>query len=272
MPTIVSYGGGVNSTALLIGMHERGLPVDLVLFADVGGELPEVYRFVETFSAWLVAHGMPPVTTVKYATREGHALTLEENCLAIKALPSLAYGWKKCSLKFKVAPQDKFVNHWEPAREAWARGERVLKLIGYDAGETRRVEKAPREDAKYVKDYPLYNWGWKRADCIEAVRRAGLPPAAKSACFFCPASTVTDIRELRRDHPDLFERALHIEDNARENLTTVKGLGRRFSWRDLIPRLDREDALDVETIACECFDGGVGVEEDEKDFEIGVGR
>ena len=33
---IVSYGGGANSTALLIGLHQHRIPVDLILFADIG--------------------------------------------------------------------------------------------------------------------------------------------------------------------------------------------------------------------------------------------
>ena len=35
---IVSYGGGANSTALLVGLHQHRIPVDLILFADTGGE------------------------------------------------------------------------------------------------------------------------------------------------------------------------------------------------------------------------------------------
>ena len=31
---MVSYGGGANSTALLIGLHQHRIPVDLILFAD----------------------------------------------------------------------------------------------------------------------------------------------------------------------------------------------------------------------------------------------
>ncbi len=34
---MVSYGGGVNSTALLVGLHQHRIPVDLILFADTGG-------------------------------------------------------------------------------------------------------------------------------------------------------------------------------------------------------------------------------------------
>ena len=38
--SVLADGGGVNSSALLVGLHQRGIPVDLILFADTGGELP----------------------------------------------------------------------------------------------------------------------------------------------------------------------------------------------------------------------------------------
>ena len=41
-----------------------------------------------------------------------------------------------------------------------------------------------------------------------------------------------EITALREQHPDLFRRALALEDNARQNLKTVKGLGRNYSWRE----------------------------------------
>lgn len=37
---MVSYGGGANSTALLIGLHQHRIPVDLILFADTGQSIP----------------------------------------------------------------------------------------------------------------------------------------------------------------------------------------------------------------------------------------
>mgnify|MGYP007073060248 FL=1 len=41
-----------------------------------------------------------------------------------------------------------------------------------------------------------------------------------------------EITALREQHPDLFRRALALEDNARQTLKTVKGLGRNYSWRE----------------------------------------
>ena len=47
---MVSYGGGVNSTALLIGLHQHRIPVDLILFADTGAEHPHTYAYVDDMS------------------------------------------------------------------------------------------------------------------------------------------------------------------------------------------------------------------------------
>ena len=41
---IVSFGGGTNSTAMIIGMYLHKIPIDLILFADTGGEQPLLCR------------------------------------------------------------------------------------------------------------------------------------------------------------------------------------------------------------------------------------
>ena len=60
---------------------------------------------------WLRAHGMPPITVVEKMDRNGNRLTLETECLRSGTLPSIAYGFKRCSQKHKVGPQEKFCNH-----------------------------------------------------------------------------------------------------------------------------------------------------------------
>lgn len=50
---IVSFGGGTNSTAMIIGMHLRKIPIDYIIFADTGAEQPHTYDFIETFNEWL---------------------------------------------------------------------------------------------------------------------------------------------------------------------------------------------------------------------------
>lgn len=66
---ILSYGGGTNSTALLLGLYERHIPIDLILFADTGAEHPHTYRHIEDMQKWLAEHGLPDITVVKNVDR-----------------------------------------------------------------------------------------------------------------------------------------------------------------------------------------------------------
>lgn len=256
---VASFGGGVNSTAMLIGMHERGEPVDLILFADTGGEKPHTYAHVLEMSEWLVEHGMPAIltvarhTTVSKLERIGTYTTLEEDCLAKQMLPSIVYGYKACSQKYKVEPQDKFCNSHPACIGAWKLGP-ITKVIGYDADEERRAK--IKGDDKYEYRYPLIEWGWGRDECIEAIDRAGIKQPGKSACFFCPSSKKKEILELSRVYPELAARAVAMERNA--ELTTVKGLGRNFAWGDLYAADDAQGKLFGESnieMDCGCYDG-----------------
>ena len=230
---VVSFGGGTNSTAMIIGMYLHKIPIDLILFADTGGEQPHTYEFIETFNGWLEKHGLPQITSVQYHDKDGNRLTLEQECINSGTLPSIAYGFKRCSLKHKIGTQEKFCNNYQPCKEVWASGQRVQKYIGYDAGETRRIQHAApidEADKKYEKHYPLYEWGWTREECVRVIERAGLPKPGKSSCFFCPSMKKKEIQALWENHPDLFQRAIDLEHGAAATSRTVKGLGRDWSW------------------------------------------
>ncbi len=251
IPLMVAYGGGINSTAMLVGMAERGIVPDAILFADTGGERPETITYVATVSDWCVAQGFPAIVTVSNA---GKYISLEDECLSVPTLPSIAYGFKRCSLKWKLDPQEKWATRWLKALAE----PRYTKAIGYHAGEGHRQSRAVFD--KYDVRYFLREWGWFQEDCIAAVYRAGLPTAGKSACFFCPSTKPREILDLQERHPDLFQRALTIERKAREsgNLQTVKGLGRNWAWEQFADFQGRQCALpfgDTDQ-PCGCYDGG----------------
>ena len=237
---------------MLIEMARRGVVPDLITFADTGGELPETIQFVANFSARLVAHGMPPVVTVSDGRR-----TLESEVREAGTLPSLVFGFRSCSDKYKVRPQERYLKQWQPALDAWAAGGKVVKLIGYDAGEKHRVKDF--DDARFMVAYPLVEWNWRRAQCVAVVEAAGFRPA-KSACFFCPASKRGEVLSLAKTHPDLFARAVAMERGA-SAATTVKGLGRNWRWEDLVKADDAQMKLFDElpdAVPCGCYDGGSG--------------
>ena len=128
---------------------------------------------------------------------------------------------------------DKFVHQFTPAIDTWRQGRKVQRCIGIHAGETRRG-KIPDDD-KFTYRFPLKELGWNQVHCEEAIRNAGLFIPTKSACFFCPSMRKVEVLALAKEHPDLFDRAVAMEQNAREceGLDVVKGLGRHWSWEAL---------------------------------------
>jgi len=249
-PLVVCYGAGVDSTALLVELARRQIRPDLILFADVGAEKPETYRLIPIVSAYLMERGFPPVTIVRLEGQKWR--DLEHQCLDTRQLPALAFGGHSCSLKWKVQAQNKYMRQWEPALVSWSLGVRVIKTIGYDASPRDRkrscrtfLATAGRSDYRYYDFwYPLQEWAVTRNDCVEIIRSAGLPDALKSSCWYCPAMKRSEIVALHRDHPDLFARALAIEDSfrtgphyhgdsldGRAGKAITKGLGRNWSWR-----------------------------------------
>lgn len=239
----VSFGGGTNSTALLVGMQERGMRPDLIMFADTGGEKPFTYKHVSEVSEWCASVGFPAIVTVRSTGK-----TLEQDCIDRNALPSVAYGMKTCSLRWKAQPQEKYLNSNEMAQAVWAAGGKVTKAIGFDAGEPQRAK--DYTDDKYRSWYPLIEWGWSRDECVKAIARAGITQPGKSSCFFCPNSRPSEIGRLRETHQDLYERAIQMERAA--DLTTIKGLGRTFAWATLGAQAEW---IGFREMPCECYDG-----------------
>ena len=229
-PLIVAYGMGVDSTALLIGLEARGQRPDLILFADTGSERDETYAYEPVMQTWLKEVGFPPITRVQYQAKNFKNWppyhSLGENCLTNATLPSLAFGFKSCSMKWKIAPQDKYVKAWLPAVRAWECGLQLRKMIGYDASpkDRRRYSHAQGlEDDDYAYEYPLIEWGWDREDCKRIIADAGLPVPPKSACTFCPSVKPHEVRDYKIKY---LTEIIIMEARAEPRLRKIDGLWR----------------------------------------------
>ena len=196
-------------------------------------ERPETINIADK---WLKDRGYDGVTIVSSEKTLGRRIALKEKPCRLSLM-----DLKPVHKGFKLQPQNKWANNYEPFKEIWNNGGKVTKFIGYDAGEERRADNAKkynREDKKYDFRYPLIEWDIDREKCIEIIVSEGLEKPGKSSCFFCPNMRKLEIVFLKKKSPDLYERAIQIERNA--DLRTVKGLGRNYSWENLLlPRKAR---------------------------------
>ncbi len=287
-PLIVSYGGGRNSTAMLIAMGHKGIKPDAILFADTGGELPETYEFIKIFSEFIRDQfSFPPIefvrkrSLVKFKERSSILVrrvnnnprsllywyidvmltviqndrqewtyeSLEEKCFVLKTLPSKTFGRSECSLTWKIEPMDVWVKDHYPKQK-------VIRVIGYHAGEIERKNRGNKESELYEYWYPLIEWGIYQAHCEALIQSTGLPVPPKSSCFFCPNRRALEVLELKQNHPDLYQRGVDLENNANlKEDSAVKGLGRRFKWSEVDKLTPLEKILNQHNLPdCHCID------------------
>ena len=241
---IVSYGAGTNSTAMLVGLHERGERPDAITFCDTGGERPHTYEHVQEVRRWCSKVGFPDIETlVGDMPQQVIDKTLENECLRLGKLPSKAYGFSSCSDKWKIEPQRRY--NRKVADRLGIGLDDITRLVGFDADEHHRVERGNRFDVLGQPRirYPLYEWGWGREECVAAISRAGIKQPGKSACFYCPSTKKKELLEMRQQYPELVERAIIIERRAKAGegpspQTTSAGLGRSYGWEEFLREWD----------------------------------
>lgn len=195
---ILSFGGGVNSVALMLWLLKHSHPLDEVVFADTGVELPETYAYLPTVETHLAAH------EVKFTRIEGRVRgrDLYQTCWERRVIPSAIWRWS--TRDFKVRPIYRYYRSLKT---------QVIQYlaIAYDEFDRMRTS----EVAFVTNVYPLVQNRLSRTDCVDIIQEAGLPMPIKSSCFFCPFSSLDRWKWLYEQHPDLYERAIALEEQSK---------------------------------------------------------
>lgn len=208
-----------------------GGPVDAALFSNVGddSEEPATLTYVrEVMQPWAAERGLP-VHELGRVKRDGTPETLwgrlmkpDSRSLPIPVrMSNGAPGNRSCTVDFKI----KVVGKWLKQHGASASNPATV-CIGISTDEYQRANNKKAEP--YERPfYPLLHLGMSRGDCIETIRAAGLPVPPKSSCFFCPFHRPLMWAEMRRDSPELFAKAVELEDTLNERRVM---LGRDPVW------------------------------------------
>ena len=236
MHYLLSYGAGVNSTAMILLMETtcefQAIFHQLhIVFADTGSEHPQTYTFLETMDGYLAQRG-------QRIRRVRAEQTLLEMCHQRKFLPSRMSRW--CTVESKLKPlwdYEKRVFGLNPNKAFL----QVTRFIGIDAGESHRIRHVPQRYA--VHRYPLVEYDLDREACQRLIERSGLPLPRKSGCVICPFASRHELARLSIEYPELYAEAVQLEktvnnssSNRREPFYLIQGLplSQLFEQRDEI--------------------------------------
>lgn len=193
---ILSYGAGVDSTALAIWLVENRLPFDYAVFADTGGELPATYDYLQEFKPWLEAHG------VKFVIVKNKSETLYDRCMRRKVIPSEVWRW--CTRDFKIKPIHRFYKTLKCD---------INQYIAIDFGEIQRMKDSKVD---YITNlYPLIDNKFDRKKCVEIIKEAGFKVPIKSGCFYCPFHNRQQRQMMKAVYPAEFQQIITLERNGK---------------------------------------------------------
>ncbi|MGA8857031.1 MAG: phosphoadenosine phosphosulfate reductase family protein [Candidatus Bathyarchaeia archaeon] len=193
---ILSYGAGVNSTALMILLLRNRKPLDYVVFADTGSEVPETYRYLMIADRYLKEHNVP-LTIVR--SNNG---SLIDTCTRRRVIPSEVWRWS--TRDYKITPIYRFYRSFDC---------HIQQYVGIASDEIERMKDSR---ADYVSNlFPLVDAKCTRTDCENIIRQEGLPLPVKSGCFFCPFNNLERWQWLYDNHPDLYRKAMLLEENSK---------------------------------------------------------
>lgn len=257
----ISFGGGQQSTALLVLAAQEQIDYRTFLFANVGNdsEQPETLRYIEEHARpYAEKHGLELVDLSRIGQsgpRRGETRTLladlerpDSKSIGIPVhMNGGGPGTRQCTDRYKIK-----VIADELARRGATEENPATVGIGISLDEIHRANNRSSIPHERVV-YPLLELGLRRTDCQRIIRAAGLPVPPKSACWFCPMKRPTEWHELRRTQPDLFEHACRLEDQLVERRARLgkdpaylTGLGRPLRQAipdgvDLLPLADDGD-------------------------------
>jgi hypothetical protein len=211
----ISYGGGVQSTALVLLAINGDIDFDVALFANVGddSEHPGTLTWVrEVMQPYAAEHGFP-IHELHRVKRDGSEETLMGRLTkeGSRSLPipirmsNGAPGNRSCTADFKI----KVVGKWLKANGATAENPATV-AIGISTDEFHRASNKRAEPYERPV-YPLLDLEWNRQDCLNYIQDqlGKVPP--KSSCFFCPFHRPDTWAEMRRDEPELFAKSVELE-------------------------------------------------------------
>jgi len=226
MLTVISYGGGVQSTAMLVlaCQGKLGYPITHALFSNVGddSEHPKTLEFVRNVAMqYAEKHGIT-VLELQKTLRDGSTRTLMEDLQRDSKTINIpirmdngAPGNRNCTHNYKVA----VIGKWLKGNGASAKTPATV-CIGISTDEIHRVNRKKAMPYE-IPVYPLIDLGMDRSQCITVIADAGLPVPPKSSCFFCPFHKPSQWSEMRRDEPTLFWRAVELEKTLNRRRETL---------------------------------------------------
>ena len=201
---VVSFSGGKDSTAMLLGMLERSMPIDAIVFCDTGMEFPEMYDHIDRVEKAIGRQ----ITRLKADVTFEYLMSEKP----VSGTSRLGYMWpgprsRWCTARFKDEQRDGYLR-------TIGEGYSIVEYVGLAADEAHRIAKKGNRGCRH----PLADWGMTEYDALRYCYDHGYDWGGlyrhhkRVSCWCCPLQSLRALRSLYRYHPALWRRLREMDD------------------------------------------------------------
>jgi hypothetical protein len=271
---VLSYGGGTQSTALLIKALEgevNGVIPDYIIFSDTGNEPQYVMDQVEKVNKHIKEKYGREVIYTDNGNIYDDLINAVETGERVASLPfhsidgtgkeyKNGIGMRQCTSEYKIEPVKKKIRELLGYKPRQVVQEKVHIWKGISTDEIQRVK--PIMTSKNgeqvpcrwrIAEHPLVDvLSIDRSACIAYVERElGFTPYA-SACVICPFHDNHAWLEIKRKEPESFEKACQLDEKIRNGLKYQNELYLHKSRKPLREVDLQEDQTTIDDFISEC--------------------
>lgn len=210
MHTIISLGGGVQSTLMALSITKKYkmpelselLPNPIIIMADTGSERPETMTYFKKYVRPQLIKDNIDFYVIRTKLGKLHEWYTKNSKIPFRV-------YRECTDKFKIQPIKSKIKQLGLYQK---RGDKVTQALGITTDEIQRVK--PNRTTWINNIYPLIDIDYSRQDCINWYETHNLPVPIKSGCFCCPFQKKSEWIKLYQKHPQLIDLSIKMEQRA----------------------------------------------------------
>jgi 3'-phosphoadenosine 5'-phosphosulfate sulfotransferase (PAPS reductase)/FAD synthetase len=221
MKHIISFSGGKDSTAMLLMMIEKGMPIDRIICVDTTKEFPAMYRHIQRVQEYIKPLEIK-IVKIDFDYWFGEHIKTRGKHLGKKG-----YGWADFKNRWCTALKrdviKKITNQYKD----------IIEYQGIALDEKNRIDKNGIRNIKY----PLVNWRITEKMALEFCYSKGFDWEGlyekfnRVSCWCCPLQRLGELRTLYNDFPELWQELKEMDKKSFRKFRaerTVDDLERKF--------------------------------------------
>ena len=223
MKHIVSFSGGKDSTAMLLMMIEKEMPIDQIIFCDTGKEFPAMYEHIQKVEKYIERE----ITVLKNEKSFDYILG-EYTKISRKGETIIGKGWM--DFRFRWCSGDL-------KRDVVKKHLKGIIYTDYQGIAFDEIKRTLKNKDKRKIEYPLVKWKITGQQALTYCYAKGFDwnglyrKFDRVSCYCCPLQRLGELKTIYFEFPELWEDIRKMDKMSWRKFRpdyTLKELGKKF--------------------------------------------